>query len=74
MLKTNIDNDRLIYNLEELKDYKDQIYYYYREYIQYGYRAHPKMTWSKCTSTLCMVHCETFNVWTHLAATIYFGY
>lgn len=69
-----VTEDRIIYSLKELEPFKDKIYYYLREHIIWGYRAHPKMTWSKCSSTVCMVHCETFNIWTHLLASLYFIY
>jgi predicted membrane channel-forming protein YqfA (hemolysin III family) len=48
------------------------MYYYKRDYIKYGYRSNPHMTVKKCTKTIFMCHCETGNIWTHIAASIYF--
>ena len=30
------------------------------------------MTFTKCTKTIVMCHCETGNIWSHLIAAIYF--
>jgi adiponectin receptor len=64
----------LIYDLKELKPLMKQMYFSKREFIRYGYRAHPNMTWGMCSKTLFMCHCETGNVWTHLLSAFYFMY
>ena len=67
-----MDPDKLIYDLQELKPIAKKVYFYEREFINYGYRANPDMTLAKCTKTIVMCHCETGNIWSHLIAAIYF--
>ena len=69
-----IDLSKYIYDLKELKPVMKQMYFSKREFIRYGYRAHPNMTFGMCTKTLVMCHCETGNVWSHLLSAIYFIY
>ena len=61
----------MIYTLRELKRRKD-LFFIKRDFIRYGYRAHNDMTFTRCTSTLCMVHNETMNVYSHLIPGLYF--
>lgn len=68
-----MDPDRLIYDLKEIKPILSRVFFYKREFIRYGYRANPDMTFGKCTKTLVMCHCETGNIWSHLLAGIYFA-
>lgn len=72
MIVSELDPNRLIYDLKELKPLMKKMYYSRREFIRYGYRAHPNMTWGMCTSTLVKCHCETGNIWTHLLSAFYF--
>ena len=69
-----IDLTKYIYDLKELKPVMKQMYFSKREFIRYGYRAHPNMTFGMCTKTLVMCHCETGNVWSHLLSAVYFIY
>lgn len=63
-----------MYDLKEVQPHRDKMYIAQRDYIIYGYRSHPNMNWCLCSSTLFMIHCETFNVWTHLLSAIYFAW
>ena len=65
---------KFIYDLKELKPVMSHMYFSKREFIRYGYRAHPNMTFDMCSKTLLMCHCETGNVWSHLLSAIYFIY
>ena len=62
---------KIIYTLKELRK-KDNLFFVKRDYIRYGYRAHENMTFGMCTKTVCQVHNETGNVFTHLLPGIYF--
>ena len=70
--KDKIDRSKIIYDLKELKPLLKYLYYSHRDFVRYGYRAHPEMTWTLCSKTLFMCHCETGNVWTHLLSALYF--
>ena len=63
--------DKMIYTLKELKK-KEHLFYVKRDFIRYGYRAHEDMNFKRCTSSLCMVHNETMNIYSHLIPGIYF--
>ena len=65
-----IDMERLVYDLEEV-EYLD-LYTQKRDYIRFGYRAHPAMTVKLSLKTMFMCHCETGNIWTHGLPAIYF--
>ena len=67
------DPNRMVYSLRELKK-KDNLFYIKRDYIKYGYRAHENMTFRRCSSSLCVVHNETMNVYSHLIPGLYFLY
>ena len=69
----NTDPDKLIYTLRELKRNK-HLFFVKRDFIRYGYRAHEDMNFKRCTSTMCMVHNETMNVYSHLIPGLYFLY
>lgn len=47
-----IDMNKIFYDLKELKPFGDKLWYSYREYIRYGYRAHPQMTYKMCAKTV----------------------
>jgi hypothetical protein len=36
-----IDLEKIYYDLKELKPFGDKLWYAHREYVRYGYRAHP---------------------------------
>lgn len=36
-----IDIKKIYYDLKELKPLGDKLWYSYREYVRFGYRAHP---------------------------------
>ena len=36
-----IDLNKVFYDLKELKPFGDKLWYSYREYVRFGYRAHP---------------------------------
>jgi len=73
-LLSQLDPNRFIYDLEDLKPILKQIYFCHRDYIKFGYRANPNMTIGMCTKSLFMCHCETGSVWTHLLSGVYFIY
>ena len=42
------------------------MYYYYRDNIRFGYRAHRgNLDAITCAKTAFCGHCETLNIWTH---------
>ena len=67
------DKTKFIHSLRGVKKLKD-VFYVKKKHIKYGYRAHEKMTFGKCTKSLMMLHNETFNVWTHLICGLYYIY
>jgi len=67
-----VDPDRVVYDLYELKRMPKELFYCRRKYIRFGYISNPNMTLGKCTSTLLMCHCESGNIWTHLIPGLYF--
>ena len=44
------------------------------DYIDVGYRAHPNMSVCMCTKSLCQMHNETMNIYTHLLPAFYMIY
>lgn len=70
-----IDQNKVIYDLHELKPFSRQgLFFLKRDHIRFGYRANPDMTFVKCTRTMAQCHCETGNIWTHFVVAIYFIY
>ena len=65
-------SDKMVFDLKELNHMHDPPYFLYREYIAYGYRAHPNMNAMMCTKSMFTCHCETTNIWTHLLPALYF--
>ena len=68
-----LDPERIIYNLQDLKALKKQLFFVRTQYVSEGYRACPCMTVKKASSTLFMIHNETLNVWTHLVPVFYYS-
>lgn len=64
---------RFIHPLRTVKTLKD-VFYVRKKFIKHGYRAHPSMTYTKCTLSLFMLHNETVNVWSHLLCGLYYLY
>ena len=67
-----MDINRIIYDLKDLKKLKNKLYFVKYDFIKYGYRAHPKMTWGMCSKTMFMCHCETSNIYSHFLPALYF--
>ena len=49
----------------------NKLFYIEKPHIDFGYRAHPNMTVCMCTKSLCQIHNETFNIYTHFIPAIY---
>ena len=65
-----VQSDKTIYSLKELKRIK-KLFFMERRHIEVGYRAHPKMTVGMCTRSICQLHNETMNIYTHMLPAFY---
>jgi len=63
----------MVHSLRAVKKLKDA-FYVRKKYIKHGYRAHPHMTFEKCTKSIFMLHNETFNIWSHLLCAFFYLY
>ena len=67
MYQNRTENQAEILNLNELK--LKRIWFEKRPSITYGYRSN--MGYLKSTKSICMVHNETFNFWSHFVSFMY---
>ena len=65
-----VGSNRTIYSLKELKRIK-KLFFVEKEHIEVGYRAHENMTAGMCVKSLCQMHNETLNIYTHLLPAVY---
>ena len=72
--KMIVDPRKWIFDREELEkapELKD-LYWVERKFVNFGFRAHPEIKMSMCAGSLCQMHGETTNIWSHLLGMIYF--
>lgn len=69
------DLNKGIFDRKELEEESELAHLYWvdRKYINFGFRAHPKMEMSMCMKSMFKGHCETTNIWSHIIALVYFG-
>ena len=65
-----MQSDKTVYSLKELKRIK-KLFFMEKKHIEVGYRAHPKMTVRMCTRSICQLHNETMNIYTHMLPAVY---
>jgi len=63
-------SSKTIYTLKDLKRLK-KLFFVEKEHIKVGYRANHNMTFGMCCQSLCQVHNETGNIYTHMLPAIY---
>ena len=68
-----VTSNRSVYTLKELKRIK-KLFFVEKEHIEVGYRAHENMTAKMCCRSVCQVHNETFNIWSHMLPAVYIIY
>ena len=56
--------------MTELKKIK-KLFFVEKEHIEVGYRAHDNMTVGMCCKSMCQIHNETGNIYTHFLPALY---